>query len=173
MTSLTLTPGSKAPDEINVFVEICTGSQNKYEYNLEHGVLTLDRVLYSPMFYPGEYGFVPQTLGPDGDPLDAIVLVTQPTQPGIVIPSRPIGLLKMIDKGEPDDKVLCVPTVDPRWKHVTQLEHIPEPVRDEIAHFFARYKDLEKKVVEIAGWEGAEAAKALVIQSIEAYKAKA
>jgi len=109
--------GSDIPEIINVIVEIPKGSMNKYEYDKKHNMIKLDRVLFSPFHYPGDYGLVPQTLSEDGDPLDALVLVTNPTYPGILIEARPIGLLQMKDDGDPDDKIICVSTNDPRYTY--------------------------------------------------------
>src|SRR3989344_4139358 len=162
-------PG-KLPEFVNVIVEIPKGSQNKYEYDKKHNVLKLDRVLFSPMHYPGDYGFIPQTLGEDGDPLDALVLVTYPTYPLTLLESRPIGVLKMIDKGEPDDKILCVPIDDPRFTGIKDIDGIQKHVLNEIAHFFEVYKSLEGKKVEIKGWYGAKKAQEVIKQCIERYK---
>lgn len=165
-----ISPGDNPPDEINVIVEIPKGSQNKYEYDKKNGVFALDRVLFSPMHYPGDYGIVPQTLGEDGDPLDALVLVTYPTYPGILIHARPIGALKMQDNGENDDKILCVPLNDNRLANLQDVSEISEPVRQEIAHFFQVYKELEGKKVIVGGWEEAGDAKQIINASIKRYK---
>lgn len=161
-------PGT--PDKINVIVEIPKGSQNKFEYDKKHSIVKLDRVLFSPMFYPGDYGFIPQTLGEDGDPLDALVLMSVPTFPGVLIEARPIGVLKMIDKGEPDDKLLCVPTEDPRFADFKDLSSVQKPILNEIAHFFEAYKTLEGKKVEIKGWENAKKAQEVLKECIARYK---
>jgi inorganic pyrophosphatase len=165
-------PGLNAPKEINVIVEIPKGSQNKYEYDTEHKVVKLDRVLYSPMYYPGEYGFIPQTLGEDSDPLDALVLVNFPTYPGTLIESRVIGMLEMVDQGEPDAKILCVPVSDVRYKNTFSIKDVGEHTLKEIAHFFQVYKDLEKKKVEIGDWKDAATAYEVINASIERYKQK-
>lgn len=166
-----LSPGKNAPETIEVVIEIPKGSQNKYEYDSERGVFCLDRVLFSPLYYPGDYGFVPQTLFTDGDPLDALVLLTNPTLPGMVIESRPIGALEFIDSGEADDKILCVPVNDIRFEKVLDIGDISQPQLNEIAHFFQVYKELEGKKVEVKGWHGKEKAKQLITESIERYKA--
>ena len=162
-------PG-KLPEFVNVIVEIPKGSQNKYEFDKEHCVLKLDRVLFSPMHYPGDYGFIPQTLGEDGDPLDGLVLVSYPTYPLTLIQARPIGVLKMIDKGEPDDKILCVPIDDPRFKDTKDIKDINKHVLAEIAHFFEVYKTLENKKVEIKGWHDAKKAMEIIKECVERYK---
>jgi inorganic pyrophosphatase len=147
---------------VDVIVEIPTGSQNKYEYDKEAGVFRLDRVLFSPMFYPAEYGYLDNTLALDGDPLDALVLVTNPTFPGCVITTRIIGVLVMADDKGQDEKLLGVPVDDPRFKDIYSLSDIPEHITKEISHFFERYKDLENKETKIEGWEGAEKAAQLI-----------
>lgn len=164
-----LTPGS-VPDHLNVVVEVPKGSQNKYEFDKDIGMVRLDRVLFSPLHYPGDYGFVPKTLWPDGDPLDALVLVTNPTFPGVVIDARPIGVLNMVDNGDSDVKILCVPVNDVRFKNLKDIEGLDEHFLEEIAHFFTVYKELEGKKVEVGGWEGAAAAKKAILQAVEAYK---
>jgi inorganic pyrophosphatase len=164
--------GSNAPDSINVIVEIPRGSQNKYEFDKETNMIKLDRVLFSPMYYPGDYGLIPRTLGEDGDPLDALVLVTNPTYPGVLISAKPIGVLGMIDNGEGDDKILCVPADDARLSEYSDLNDVPKAVRDEIAHFFEVYKQLEGKKVVINGWKDAAEAKKIINDSIARYSAK-
>ncbi len=155
---------------LDVFIEIPTGSQNKYEYDKEQGVFKLDRVLFSSQFYPAEYGYIDETLALDDDPLDALVLVTNPTFPGCVIESRVIGFLNMIDDGEEDQKLLAVPTEDPRFKDVHTLDDVPQHKLEEIAHFFKTYKDLQGKKTEIGEWEGVEAANKLIDDCLARYK---
>lgn len=146
---------------VDAVIEIATGSQNKYEFDKEKGAFILDRVLYSPMHYPTEYGYLEGTLALDGDPLDILVLTTFPTFPGCVIESRVIGVLVMSDDKGQDEKLLAVPTKDPRWKEVNSLEDIPQHTLKEIAHFFQVYKDLENKKTIIEGWKDAAFAKQL------------
>jgi len=165
---LNIPPGNE--NEINVFVEIPKNSQNKYEYEKETGTFHLDRVLYSPFHYPGDYGFVPNTLAKDGDPLDALVLVNIPTFPGCVIKARPIGVLHMVDDGDEDNKILCVPLKDPRMKEYQNIEDLNKHVLEEIGHFFQVYKELEGKKVEIKGWEGVESAKKIIKECIAEFK---
>lgn len=157
-------PGDK--DALNVIVEIPKGSQNKYEYDKKYNIITLDRILFSPLHYPGDYGFIPNTLGEDGDPLDALVMVSIRTFPGCLIKARPIGVLKMLDNGEGDAKLLCVPVSDPRMSHIHDLKQISRHVLQEIAHFFKVYKELEGKRVEILGWDDRKYALKLVKESI-------
>ena len=147
---------------VEAIIEIPTGSQNKYEYDEEKGVFRLDRVLFTPMFYPAEYGYIDKTLALDGDPLDILVFVTNPTFPGCVIDARVIGYLHMIDDGEEDEKLLAVPTEDPRFKDVYSIEDVPSHLIDEIAHFFKTYKDLQFTKTEIGKWEDEEAAAKLI-----------
>jgi inorganic pyrophosphatase len=154
---------------VNAFIEIPAGSQNKYEYDKEKGVFVLDRVLYSPMHYPTEYGYLEGTLALDGDPLDILVLTTFPTFPGCVIESRVIGVLVMSDDKGQDEKLLGVPTQDPRWNDVKSLDDVPGHVLKEIAHFFERYKDLENKKTVIEGWKDAEFAKQLYEDCVKRY----
>lgn len=155
---------------VEAFIEIPTGSQNKYEYDSEQGVFKLDRVLFSPMFYPAEYGFLKNTLALDGDELDILVFVTNPTFPGCVIDTRVIGYLNMIDSGEEDAKLIGVPVEDPRFDHIKSLEDIPQHKLKEIVHFFETYKDLQGKKTEVGAWEGAEAAAALIDECIARFQ---
>ena len=152
------------------FVEIPKGSRNKYEYDLEAGVIKLDRFLFSSMVYPTDYGFIPDTLALDGDPLDAMVCVSEPTFPGCVIPVKPIALLKMEDDKGVDDKVLCVPLQDPSWNTLESLDDISNALRDEITHFFSVYKDLEQKRVRVEGWHSREDALAEIEASRERWR---
>ncbi|MEQ8711592.1 MAG: inorganic diphosphatase [Cyclobacteriaceae bacterium] len=154
---------------IDVVVEIPKGSRNKYEYDHEKNVIRLDRMIFSSMFYPSDYGFVPDTLALDGDPLDVLVLVTEPTFPGCVIEVRPIGIFKMTDEKGPDAKVLCVPVSDPNWDKIRELDDVNPHLIREIEHFFQVYKDLEKKKVGIEGWEDKEYAVKTILESKERY----
>jgi len=164
MNYMDVPTGPDAPREVNVVVEIPRGSSNKIEYDPEIAAFRLDRVLYSPLYYPCEYGFVPGTLFEDGDPLDILVLSTQPTFTGCVLLARPVGVLKMGDDKGQDDKILGVSVHDPRFEDVMRLEDVSPHRLKEILHFFAVYKDLENKEVVIQGWEPAEAAQNLIRQ---------
>jgi inorganic pyrophosphatase len=147
------------PDRtVLVVVEIPTGSRNKYEFDHRTGRLTLDRMLFTAMRYPADYGFIEGTLGGDGDPLDALVFVGEPTFPGCAIRARPVGLFRMWDEKGPDEKILCVPLRDPSWSHVHEIEDILPTLRAEVEHFFAVYKDLEGKRVGTEGFGGREEA---------------
>ena len=140
-------------DATVVFVEIPAGSRNKYEWNDEAGAIFLDRRLFTSMTYPADYGFVEGTLAEDGDPLDALVLVAEPTFPGCRIRVRPIGVFHMSDEKGPDEKVLCVPLADPSFERVSDIHDVNAELRDEIEHFFQRYKDLEpEKKTVTRGW---------------------
>jgi inorganic pyrophosphatase len=147
-----------ADDAYHCFVEIPKGSRNKYEYDVESGCIKLDRFLYSSVVYPTDYGFIPDTWALDDDPLDAMVVVSEPTFPGCIIDVKPIALFRMRDEKGIDDKVLCVPNRDPGWNTLEKLDDLPEQLRQEIAHFFSIYKDLEQKKVTVDGWYPREAA---------------
>lgn len=166
--------GEKAPEEFNVIVEIPRGSHNKYEIDKETGLIKLDRVNYSAATYPCDYGFAPQTLWDDGDAMDVIVLTTNPIPPGIVVTVRPVGLMKMTDDGESDDKVIGVPTEDIRFDHVKDLPDITKHALKELQHFFEQNKKLKKKPVEITvhGFSGREDALKSVQRSVELYRQK-
>jgi inorganic pyrophosphatase len=165
-----LAPGPSVPEVIYAVIEIPKGSRNKYEYDKDMEAFALDRVLYSPFHYPAEYGIIPQTLYDDGDPMDIMVLMEQPTFPGCVIETRPIGIMRMIDGGDNDDKILGVPINDPRFKDVTDINDVPKHLLKEIAHFFKEYKHLEGKTTEVLGWENAQKAFEAIKHSIELYK---
>lgn len=148
----------KTIETIQVMIEIPKGSRNKYEYDKDRKVIKFDRMLFSAVHYPSDYGFIPETLALDGDPLDALVLVSEPTFPGCMIEVKPIGLFKMRDEKGPDEKILCVPISDPLWNHIHTLEKVPPHLLKEIEHFFKVYKDLEKKKTGIFGWRDRESA---------------
>ena len=168
--ALNLTIGSKAPEVCQAVIEVPRGSQNKYEFDKEQGIVKLDRVLFSPMFYPADYGFFPETLGGDGDPLDVLVMVTNPLFPGVAVDVRPIGVLIMSDDKGEDEKVLAVAKDDPRFKHINDLNDVPQHIRDEISFFFESYKILEKKKTVIEGWKDAAEAKRLITEAMANYK---
>ena len=165
-----LEPGTNVPDEMSVVVEIPRGSRNKYELDKKSGLFRLDRVLYSAVHYPGDYGFFPQTYAQDDDPLDALVMVTVPTFPGCVIDVRPIGLFRMKDKGEMDEKVLCVPTTDPLYDGYEDIGDVPGHFLREVEHFFSIYKDLEGGRVQPLGWEDGKYARTTITDSIARYQ---
>jgi inorganic pyrophosphatase len=138
---------------IEVVVEVPMGSRNKYELDKERGVFVLDRMLFSAVHYPGDYGFVDHTLAKDGDPLDVVVILGEPTFPGCRILGRILGNLDMEDDAGQDDKLLCVPETDPRWRELQDIDDVPAHLKDEISHFFNVYKDLEHKEVIVRGWQ--------------------
>lgn len=164
-----LETGPRAPEIIYAIVEIPRGHRNKYEFDKELGFLKLDRVLYSPLHYPGEYGLIPRTYAEDGDPLDVLIIMQEPTFPGCVIRCRPIGLLNMLDGGERDTKILAVPEHDPLYGDVKDLDDIPSHFKREVSHFFQTYKELEAGKVDTEGWDGASAAFQAIRESQQAY----
>lgn len=166
MSLLNAKIGPNAPESFNVVVEIPRGSTNKYEVNEEDGLIYLDRVLYSPLFYPFDYGYIPQTKYLDGDPLDVLVLISHPTFPGCIIEVSPIGVLRMSDEKGPDEKILTVAKRDPRYGYRTSLHQLNDHTLKELTHFFEVYKQLEEKDVEIEGWYGRD----LAIQLIDQYR---
>ena len=152
--------------EFDVLIEIPAGSRNKYEVDHVSGRIRLDRKLFTSTRYPNDYGYIEGTLGQDGDPLDAMVLLDEPTFPGCLIECRAIGMFRMSDEAGGDDKVLCVPSGDPRMEHIRDIHHVPEFDRLEIQHFFEVYKDLEPgKSVEGASWVGRAEAEAEILAS--------
>lgn len=154
---------------IDVVVEIPKGSRNKYEYDYDKKMIRYDRMLFSAMHYPSDYGFFPETLALDGDALDALVMVTEPTFPGCLIEVRPIGVFNMSDEKGPDKKILCVPVSDPIWNHIYRLDQIPPHMKLEIEHFFQVYKDLEKKKVGVEGWDDEKVAILAIKESQQRY----
>lgn len=161
-------PGDEAT--IRVMVEIPKGSRNKYEYDPGTGDIVFDRMLFSAVHYPTDYGFIEGTLAEDGDALDALVMVYEPTFPGCKIEARPVGLFDMEDEKGPDEKVLCVPLTDPQWNHIEDLDDVPPHLLREIEHFFDVYKDLEAKPVKVHGWEGVEVAHRVIGEARERYE---
>lgn len=155
----------------DVVVEIPKGSRNKYEIDHETGRVYLDRVLFTNFVYPTDYGYFENTLGLDGDPVDALVLLEYPVYPGVGVKVRPVGVLNMSDEAGSDAKVICVQAKDPRWAHVQDITDVPEHTRNEIEHFFTRYKDLEPgKWVKIDGWGNAAEAEQIVIDGFAKLK---
>jgi inorganic pyrophosphatase len=150
--------------ELICVVEIPKGSRNKYEYDPELGAIKLDRFISASVVYPTDYGYVPRTLAPDGDPLDVLVCVSEPTFPGCVVEAKAIGLFRMADEKGPDDHVVCVPVADPGWNALEDVDDVPSQLRAEIGHFFAVYKDLDPdRHSEVKGW----ADRAAAIEAIE------
>ncbi|MEN9227088.1 MAG: inorganic diphosphatase [Gloeomargarita sp. GMQP_bins_120] len=163
-------PPQPADGLVHLIIEIPGGSRNKYEMDKDLGVIKLDRVLYSSVQYPYDYGFIPNTLGEDGDPLDGLVMMDEPTFPGCLVVARPIGMLEMVDQGERDEKLLCVPADDPRYASYKSLSDVPAHRLAEIAEFFRTYKNLENKKVDIGEWKDVYAVKPLIAQAIAAYQ---
>lgn len=159
-----------SPDSVvTVMIEIPKGSRNKYEYDKTRKVIKFDRMLFSAVHYPSDYGFIPETLAEDGDPLDALVLVWEPTFPGCMIQAKPVGLFKMWDEKGPDQKILCVPIYDPLWNHIQNLGDVPPHLLKEIEHFFSIYKALEKKKTGVEGWDGLSSALKIIGESRQRY----
>lgn len=167
-----ISAGDDIPNLINVIVEIPKGSKNKYEIDKENGLIKLDRAMKSAQDYPFDYGFVPQTLWEDGDALDVVLLTTYPLFPGILVEARPVAVMRMIDGGEGDDKIIAVPKNDPRWSEVEDLADINKHTVKEIQHFFETYKTIDGKTVEITGVEGREAAYEAVKKGLAMYAEK-
>ncbi len=173
MSLLDIKIGDDAPEIINVVVEIPKGSHNKYEFDDKTGVFKLDRVLYPPLFYPADYGFIPQTRSRDGDHLDAVILSDDPLFSGSVVEVRPIGLLKMTDSGKEDFKILGVQDDNPEYKNIKDIKDVAGEdgkILEEIADFFRIYKKPEEKEVVVLGWEGAESAKEEIMQALGLFK---
>ncbi len=154
----------------DVLIEIPKGSRNKYEYDFELKKVRYDRMLFSSMMYPADYGFIPETLALDGDPLDVLVLVTEPTFPGCVMQVKPIGVFHMADDKGPDEKVLCVPVSDPIWNKLNDLSDMNPHLLKEIEHFFKVYKDLENKKVDVEGWGNVDEAYDILEKCIKRYE---
>ncbi|MBL7169628.1 MAG: inorganic diphosphatase [Candidatus Aenigmarchaeota archaeon] len=171
----TLEPGpkNKFPDIVHVIVEVPKNSNIKYEMDKETGAFFVDRDLFTSMVYPGDYGSIPQTIADDGDPVDALVLVSQPHMTGIVIRARPIGILRMEDEHGKDDKIICVPInkIDPKFRNYKDIKDLPTHIMTEIKHFFNRYKELEPgKWIKLERMESAENTKKFILKSVERYK---
>jgi inorganic pyrophosphatase len=166
---LQLPLGDEAPKFVNSVIEIPAGESNKYEYDKKLDIFRLDRNLHSPVHYPGDYGFIPQTLSQDGDPLDVLVLVDAPTFTGCLVEVRVIGMLQMIDQGAVDEKVLGVARNNPRFAEIKDYSEVWSHQLLEISHFFSTYKDLEGKRAIVQGWHNAEAARKTVMDSHERY----
>jgi len=172
MDYLRLPVGDSAPERVNVVVEIPRGQTNKYEYDPELQVFRLSRPLYSSVLYPGDYGFVPRTLSEDGDAVDALILVDNPSFPGCLVEMRPIGILDMVDKGKRDDKVLGVSAESPAFRGVTDRSDVAPHLLREIEHFFQIYKQLEGFQPKLRGWRGAGAAHKFLRQAHERFERK-
>ena len=168
--------GNNPPEDVNVIVEVPVGGHPiKYEMDKDAGTLVVDRFLYTPMTYPGNYGFVPHTLSEDGDPIDVLIASTRPLVPGCVINVRPIGVLMMEDNSGKDEKIIAVPSpkLTLRYEKVKEYTDLPDITLKQIEHFFEHYKDLEPgKWVKMGGWQDVDVAKKLIVEAIERYKAQ-
>jgi inorganic pyrophosphatase len=160
--------GPDPPDEVNVVIELTRGSRNKYEYDARAGIFRLDRVLYT--YFPCDYGFIPQTLDDDGDPLDVVLLINETTFTGCVAVARPVANIKMVDEGRPDDKIVTVSTTDPFYGHVKSLDDIPASLVRELTYFFENYKRAEGKATSVERWDDADEAKRIIEWAREYYR---
>jgi inorganic pyrophosphatase len=165
-----LAPGTA--ESITTIVEINKGSKNKYEIDKKTGLIALDRVLHTSQDYPFDYGFIPQTLWDDGDPLDVVLLTTYPLFPGCLVKVRPVGIMWMIDGGEGDAKLIAVPEEDPRFDHVQDLKDVNPHTLKEMEHYFSTYKQLQKKIVEVKGFDGKDKAMEAFEHGIKLYAEK-
>ncbi|MGC9293336.1 MAG: inorganic diphosphatase [Acidobacteriaceae bacterium] len=168
---LELPLGEKAPNLVTIVVEIPQDSVNKYEYDKTLQLFRLDRNLYSPVHYPGDYGFIPQTLAKDGDPLDILVLGDAPSFPGCVLTARPVGLFKMLDQGVEDEKILAYANGNPTFSHIESYKSCYPQILREVEHFFSIYKDLEGKRTQVVGWGDADEAREMIVECHERYLA--
>ncbi len=166
---LQLPIGERSPEAVNAIIEIPLDGVNKYEYDKKLHVFRLDRSLYSPVHYPGDYGFIPSTKAEDGDPLDILILADTPSFTGCLMEARPIGVLEMTDQGIADQKILAVPTHNPRYSEVHNYSGVYRHVLREMEHFFSIYKDLEGKRTRVSGWGDAERARNLIRESHERF----
>ncbi len=164
--------GDDAPNEFNALIEIPKGSKVKYELDKDTGLLKVDRVLYSSIHYPANYGFIPRTLGDDDDPLDVLVLMQEQVQPLSLLVARPIGMMHMVDEGQDDEKIICVPLEDPEYRSYESYEELPEHRLDELRSFFEDYKKLENKKVDVEDFASAEDAIEAVRHAMELYEEK-
>jgi inorganic pyrophosphatase len=164
--------GIDPPEFVNGIIEISTGMRTKYEVDKETGLLKLDRILYSAVFYPANYGFIPQTLGDDMDPLDIMILCREPIQPLCLVPARVVGVMRMIDQGHADDKILAVAENDANTKHLKDISELASHFKLELKEFFESYKRLENKVVTVPEFQGKETALEIITTAIEFYKSE-
>lgn len=164
-----VTIGPEAPNEFQAIIEIPKGSKVKYELDKENGLIRVDRVLYSSVIYPANYGFIPQTLGEDHDPLDLLVLMQEPVVPLSILRVRPIGMMNMLDQGENDEKIICIHLDDPEYRNFTNINELPHHRLDELQRFFKDYKKLEKKQVVVEDFQGPDEAIQAVLKSMRLY----
>lgn len=162
-------PGPDCPEVVRAIIEIPKNSSNKYEYDGKLGIFRLDRALYSPMHYPGDYGFIPGTVAADGDPLDVLVLVDEPSFTGCLMEVRPVGLLNMIDEKQHDQKILAVPNRNPRFDSIHTMDQVFPHTRKEVEYFFSIYKDLQGGTTKMDGWRGPREARKMIADTRAKY----
>jgi len=162
--------GTNPPEFVNGIVEISTGMRTKYEVDKETGLLKLDRILYSSVYYPANYGFIPRSLGDDRDPLDIMIICREPIQPLCLVPARVVGVMRMIDQGLADDKILAVPENDANGTHLRDISELETHFKLELKEFFETYKRLENKVVTVPDFQGKEIAMEIIVRAIDYYK---
>lgn len=165
-------PGDHAPQKVNALIEIPQGSRTKYEMDKQTGLLKLDRVIYSSFIYPVNYGFIPQSLGQDGDPLDILVICSQSIHPLCLVEATVIGNMQMMDQGQKDDKIIAVASNDPSVNHIADINDLPAHFFEELKHYFQEYKVLEKKIVEIDHFQSREEAYQIINEAIDFYSEK-
>ncbi len=157
--------GDQSPEVVNVVIEVPAGSKNKYEYDEELHVIKLDRVQFTAMAHPYDYGFIPETRSEDGDHLDAFVMLDHSVFPGCLVAARPVGLIRLVDDGEQDEKIICVPAKDVRYDHITEMTQLSPHLPKELQHFFEHLKDLQNKKAEVTGWGDAAEAKQVIAEA--------
>ncbi len=164
--------GANPPEFVNGIIEISSGMRTKYEVDKETGLLKLDRILYSSVFYPANYGFIPKSLGEDNDPLDIMILCREPIQPLCLVPARVVGVMRMIDQGLADDKILAVAENDANTKHLNDISELANHFKLELKEFFESYKKLENKVVSVPDFQNKKIAMDIVTEALAYYKTK-
>ena len=167
-----VSPGYETPEKVNAVVEIPQGSRSKYEIDKESGLLKLDRIIYSSFIYPVNYGFIPQTLGHDGDPLDILVICSQPIHPLCLVTATVIGNMQMIDQGNKDDKIIAVATHDPTVNFIKDISELPAHFFNDLKQFFSQYKVLENKIVEVDAFQHKKEALPVIEEALNMYKEK-
>jgi len=167
-----LETGPEPPEVVYAIVEIPNGSRNKYRYDLDNKAFFLDKVLFAPFHYSTDYGIMPKTMYDDGKPLEILVMMDQPTFPGCVIEARPVGMLRMMDSGAYDDKILAVPAKDHKYSHITDVKDVLPDTLNELARFFQHYKETESNEVRVVGWERADTAKKAITHAMKIYRRK-
>lgn len=164
-----ISPERISPERFDAVIEISKGSKNKYELDKETGLMRLDRILYTSTHYPANYGFIPRTYADDLDPLDVLVICSQPIQPSTLVEVYPIGVIKMVDNGRLDEKIIAIPFSDPSYNNYRSIFELPEHIFNEMRHFFTVYKQLEDKTTAVDDLADADEAKRIIAQAIESY----